>query len=482
MKPDTEQAEAEKPDTAKADTEKSGAEKSGTEKPVSERPVSEQSGAAKPGSAKPGAEKPGAEKPGNDKAGAEKAASEKPVAGKSSAKKPGTANPVPGKPDPKALEEEKPLGLLSRFSYGLTVMLFFAVFAALAIAPRVLHKVKSGELGVLYRLFSGTDLTRTYGEGLQLISPLDELFIYDTRVQEFTRSVDVLSFNGLSVHVSLSCRYVLIRDELPALHQEVGPEYETKMILPVLLSSVREVIGTYRPEELYTTHSATIQEEINRVAQEGMTGRHVTFLPILVSSISLPPQVNTAIEDKLRQQQEAQSYEFRLVREAQEKERRRIEGEGINQQLEIVGRQLTPPVLKWLHIQAMQALALSDNSKVLVMDSETKPVVQYPLQLQESGRSQRASSSSDTTEEKKEETPGEDLPEKDASIGALGAGTLGTEALGAGILNSDALEKQVLEKAGLNKDLDSAVTTPLRSLLKTGASGRTNDSQSGKNK
>lgn len=360
-------------------------------------------------------------------------------------------------------DAEKPPGLVSRFSYGVTVALFFAVFAFLAVAPRMLHKIKSGELGVLYRLFSGTDLTRTYGEGLKIIFPLDELFIYDTRVQEFTRSVDVLSFNGLSVHVSLSCRYTLIREELPALHQEVGPQYETKMILPVLLAAVREVIGTYRPEELYTTHSATIQEEINRVAQEGMTGRHVTFLPILVSSISLPPQVNTAIEEKLRQQQEAQSYEFRLVREAQEKERRRIEGEGINQQFEIVGKQLTPPVLKWLHIQAMQALALSSNSKVLVMDSDSKAVVQYPLQIPESGRAQRSNSDGNATLEKKEEAAPEETPDKDKSLGGLDTQII-----------EQAVEKEALEVP--------AATSELRSLLKSGAAGRADSSPTGKKK
>lgn len=275
-------------------------------------------------------------------------------------------------------EQELQPGWLSNFSFGVTVALFFAVFVVLLVAPKMFHPVKTGQLGVLYRFFSGTDMSRTYQEGLHILFPLNELFIYDTRVQEFTRTVDVLSFNGLSVRVSVSCRYLPIREELPALHQEIGPDYERKLIIPVLFASIREVIGTYRPEELYTTHSATIQAEINRVAQEAVEGLHVTFLPILVSSISLPAQVNVAIEDKLQRQQEAQSYEFRIACEEQEKVRRQIEGEGINRQYEIISKQLTPSVLKWLHIQALQSLALSNNAKVLIMDSETKTTCSIP--------------------------------------------------------------------------------------------------------
>ena len=270
-------------------------------------------------------------------------------------------------------------GWLSRLSFNITAAVFVFVLLLLAVAPRVFHVIDVAQAGVLYRLASGTDLEQVYGEGITITWPFNRLFIYDTRVQVFTTTVDVLSFNGLTVKVALSCRYRPVREELPQLHQDFGPDYERKTVLPILLSSVREVIGNYRPEELYTTHSSTLQSEINRVTQDVAKGHHVVFLPVLVSSISLPEQVDQAIEEKLRQQQEAQAYEFRIAREEQEKERRRIEGEGIAQQYRLITAALTPAMLRWVNIRAQLELAESDNAKIVFLGDKDTGELSFPL-------------------------------------------------------------------------------------------------------
>ena len=50
----------------------------------------------------------------------------------------------------------------------------------------------------------------------------------------------------------------------------------------------------------------------------------VEMKSLLIRSIKLPEQIKTAIENKLKQEQEALAYEFRLDREKSEAERKKI--------------------------------------------------------------------------------------------------------------------------------------------------------------
>ena len=292
---------------------------------------------------------------------------------------------APATPTPETIEErwtpEERRVRRARITYNSLLVVAFFLVAVVLLAPFMLKSVQSGEEGVLYRVFTGTEVDKTLGEGLHLIFPADTVYIYDTRVQTLARTVDVLSFNGLAVSVTLNCRFRAIRDELPQLHVEIGPDYVTKIVDPVVLASVREVIGRYRPEELYTTHSATVQDEVDQVAQAAIAGHHIELMMVVIENMKLPAEVNAAIEDKLRAQQESQAYEFRLAREAQEAERKRLEAEGKDLYNQVLSRSLNPQLLQFLSIDAMRALATSDNAKVIVMPAGGVPEINLPLML-----------------------------------------------------------------------------------------------------
>ena len=74
-----------------------------------------------------------------------------------------------------------------------------------------------------------------------------------------------------------------------------------------------------------------------------------------------------SVENKLRQEQEALEYEFKLLKESKEAERKRIEAEGISDFQKIVTKTITPQLLKWKGVEATQELSKSPNSKVIVI-------------------------------------------------------------------------------------------------------------------
>jgi regulator of protease activity HflC (stomatin/prohibitin superfamily) len=90
---------------------------------------------------------------------------------------------------------------------------------------------------------------------------------------------------------------------------------------------------------------------------------------LLIRSIQLPAQIKNAIENKLKQQQEAEAYKFRLDKERSEAERKEIEANGIATFNKIISSSLTDNILKQRGIEATIKLAESENSKVVVIGS-----------------------------------------------------------------------------------------------------------------
>jgi regulator of protease activity HflC (stomatin/prohibitin superfamily) len=200
---------------------------------------------------------------------------------------------------------------------------------------------------------------------------------YDLRLQEKEEAMDVLARNGLSIHLDVSFRFLPIALDLPKIHREIGADYAEKVVIPQIRASVRKVIGKYLPEELYSSKREVIQEEIYHETDSILRMKHVHLDAVLIRSVKLPKSIAEAIERKLRQEQEAMEYEFRIQKEQKEAERKRIEAQGIKQFQDIVSSGLNPYILRWKGIEATQALANSQNTKVVIIGSakEGLPII-----------------------------------------------------------------------------------------------------------
>lgn len=244
------------------------------------------------------------------------------------------------------------------------VLTLLAVF----LWPNIVISIRPGELGVLYsRFHGGTQLTRTYEEGLHLIQPWDIMYIYDVRVQEESQDIDVLTVDGLTINVQISLRFQLIRNRLPLLHQEIGPRYREKVVIPIMNSAVRQTIGSYRPDDLYSTARQELQDQMLVDAVEEMGRIPILIQGFVVKSITLPEVLSDSIERKLVAEQDYLRYKYLLLEAGQEAKRKTIEGEGIQAYQMLVNRHMTPNFLKYEGIKATKDLATSTNAKIVVI-------------------------------------------------------------------------------------------------------------------
>ena len=256
---------------------------------------------------------------------------------------------------------------LTQAAIRISIIALVVIIVAAMATGCMTTTIQSGEAGVKYSIFGGTDLGFQYGEGLNMHAPWVDVIRYDVRVLEQLEPVTALSSNGLSIGMDASIRWRPTKDELPLLHTTYGVDYYRKLVQPVLRSAVREVVGQYTPEELYASRRAELQEQIVQQVKNGVEGQYVQIDAVLIRDITLPDQIRSAIENKLQEEQEAERYEYTIQKERLEADRKRIEAEGQAEYQRIITQSLSAQFLQYKGIEATLNLASSENTKTIIV-------------------------------------------------------------------------------------------------------------------
>lgn len=243
-----------------------------------------------------------------------------------------------------------------------------AVLLLIIFWSRITVTIPAGHGGVLFRLFGGgVDTGRTYEEGFHFKAPWNTMYIYETRQQEISEEMSALSSNGLEIRIEFSTWYQPEWEELGVLHAKIGTDYLSRVVVPSMRSAARSVVGRYTPEQIYSTKRDAIQEEIFVETKKLLDEKYVQLNQVLIRSVTLPPTIKSAIESKLKQEQEALEYEFKLDKAAQEAERQRVEAEGKAAANNIVSASINDKILRDKGIEATLRLAESPNTKIVVI-------------------------------------------------------------------------------------------------------------------
>lgn len=231
--------------------------------------------------------------------------------------------------------------------------------------------VDAGERGIIYRPFGGgLDTEIVYGEGFHVIAPWNKFTKYNVKERNAEERMDGLDKNGLSIQVDVTVRYNPTYNELPFLHQRFGENYEAQLVVPEVRSIVRQVMGRYTAEEIYSTKRAEVEQSIIEESTAKLNSNYITTNAVLIRGIILPEKIKNAIELKLQQEQESLAYEFKLEKEEKEAERKRIQAEGEANANNIINSSLTPELLRMRGIEATLKLSESQNSKTVIIGGD----------------------------------------------------------------------------------------------------------------
>jgi len=244
---------------------------------------------------------------------------------------------------------------------GLAVGAFIVVIVLFSSVSRV----ESGHVGVL-TLF-GRVTGEILPEGIHLINPFKANHEMSIRTQELKESASVPSSEGLVMNLDTSLIYHLDPAKAADVYQRIGPDFSDVLIEPNLRAAIRESTASHSANALYSGEREMVAKQIREQLSSQIEPRGFIVESILLRDIQLPATLKASIEAKQQAEQEALAMNFRLQKETQEAQRKRIEAQGIRDFQQIVAQGISPQLLEWKGIEATENLAKSPNSKVVVI-------------------------------------------------------------------------------------------------------------------
>jgi prohibitin 1 len=253
---------------------------------------------------------------------------------------------------------------------GVVIVLFIlAIFLFASITS-----VKSGHVGVL-TLF-GRVTGEALPEGIHIVNPFKISHEMSIRTQEIKESARVPSSEGLVMNLDTSLIFNLNSQRAADVYQKIGPNYIEVLIEPNLRAAIREATAAHTANALYTGERELVAKQIREQLVLLLNKRGVNIESVLLRDIQLPTTLKASIEAKQQAEQEALAMSFRLQKEKQEAERKRIEAQGIRDFQQIVAQGISPQLLEWKGIEATENLAKSTNSKIVVIgNSKGLPLI-----------------------------------------------------------------------------------------------------------
>jgi prohibitin 1 len=191
--------------------------------------------------------------------------------------------------------------------------------------------------------------------------------------------------------LDVTIAFRLVGSDAPRVYRDIGEDYLEKIIRPASRTAVREAIAGFTAQEAFSTKREELPQKMHdllaariralleqRDTFKGATGFVVD--QVMLRKIQLPDKVRNAIEAKLESAQQAEQMQFVLEKERQEAERKRIEAKGVSDFQTIVSQSINANLLQWKGIEATEALAKSQNAKIVVIGSGKNglPVILNP--------------------------------------------------------------------------------------------------------
>jgi regulator of protease activity HflC (stomatin/prohibitin superfamily) len=227
------------------------------------------------------------------------------------------------------------------------------------------HNVQTGSVGVVTRF--GGITGAILPEGFNLKYPWDAVHEMSVRTQQLGEEGSVPSSEMLLLHMATTLQFHLNRNAAARVYQSLGSEYVKAYVEPNFISAVRESTSEHKAADLFSAQRDVISVHVAERLQNYFSARGIEVERVLLRGIDPPPTVKDAIEQKQKAQQEAEAMAYRLQKETQEAQRKRIEAQGIKDFQDIVRQGIDEKLLSWKGIEATEMLAKSANTKIIVI-------------------------------------------------------------------------------------------------------------------
>jgi prohibitin 2 len=210
------------------------------------------------------------------------------------------------------LSEVPGLKKMSPFVIIAAILFLFWIFSPFVI-------VGAGERGVVFNQLHGVE-QMILGEGFSFVIPVIQRVVkMDVRIRKSDTRATAASKDLQTVATEIVLNFHLFPDKVNKIYQEIGPEYEKRIIDPAVQEIVKAVCAEFTAEELITKRQF-VKDEIKTSLHKRLMTSHISLDELNITDFQFSKIFNEAIESK-------QTAEQLALKAQRDLERVKIEGQ-----------------------------------------------------------------------------------------------------------------------------------------------------------
>jgi prohibitin 1 len=234
--------------------------------------------------------------------------------------------------------------------------------------------IRPGEVGIKQKL--GKIKSDHLSQGPYFFNPFTTIiYKIPVRTVEAFNTLDVPTKEGLTVKSEIALLYHVKPEAAREVYTKYGMNYQEVIVESNFRAVVRHIAGMYFAKELFAVDRKKIEKEIFDEISASIWDKGFVTDAVLLKSITMPPQIFQAVENKLKAEQESLQMEFVISKQKKEAERMQIEALAIKDYNKTISESLTEMMVKWNSLQVMKGLVTSPNSKVIITDGKSPMII-----------------------------------------------------------------------------------------------------------
>lgn len=225
----------------------------------------------------------------------------------------------------------------------ITIIIIIVLFVLLLLLNS-LQSVPTGYVGIRTRFGKANkDIVQ---EGLNIQMPIiEKIVLMDCRTQKAEIACSTASRDLQEVTLKVAVNYNVTVDNAYTIYKNIGINYESIMISPSILESVKSVTAQYTAEELITKRTE-VSDKMEDSLKAKIESRGFNVIDFNVTDLDFSAAYNQAIEKKQVAEQEAKQAEYELEKAKIENEKKIAEAEANAKVMQVQDSSTTENALK----------------------------------------------------------------------------------------------------------------------------------------
>ena len=233
------------------------------------------------------------------------------------------------------------------------IIIIILIIILLVTLKNSFQSVPTGYVGIKTRF--GKVSEDVIQEGLNLKIPyIEKIVLMDCRTQKAEIATSTASKDLQEVSLKIAVNYNVSKATAHELYRQVGINYESIIISPAILESVKSVTAQYTAEELITKR-AEVSNGMEATLKEKIESRGFDVVDFNITDLDFSAAYNQAIEKKQVAEQEAKQAEYELQKAKINNEKKIAEAEANAKVMQIQDATTTENALKLKEIEIQKA-------------------------------------------------------------------------------------------------------------------------------